>query len=86
MHVQIDEAGDNVKTRDIHHLARLIVRYRRGNGGDAVARYRDVHDGVHVVAGIDDASAAQNQIVLLRRGHADADKKQKFQTNHEATW
>ena len=72
IHVRMDvnEARGDVQSRDVHRFARARGRDVLGDGGDFPALDGHVADGVDPVLGVEDVTALQEKVVLLREGGA----------------
>src|ERR1043166_5543252 len=80
MRVDVDQAGNDVETRQIDYFACPLIRDVRGNCGNTFAGHRDVQVSIDVIRGIDYVASTKDYVVLLgRRG-----RYQKTTTDDQA--
>ena len=73
--MSIDETRGHVKATDIGHGTGLCGIDRGAHRGDLSVGDRDVHDGVQLVARIDDVSAFEQELIAnLRAGIRNGEK------------
>src|SRR6266478_4589459 len=61
--MKIDQAGSNVESSHIDHLARLCGGDIRGNGGDPAIPDREVAPSIDIVLAVDEVTALQQEVV-----------------------
>ena len=68
--VQIDETGCHVQPGDVHRLERARGRNVGGHGGDLSVLDRHVPHRAQLVAGVDDVSSLEEEVVVLGESRA----------------